>query len=109
MFLSHVAIGAAVALALFALVSREWKTAMKRVAIAIGLILVAGILMGVTSVVYVASLVDGVQLEPSGKARLLAETISTQMNFASGGLLLGLVVGGLRGWHQRPRRVADDS
>ena len=86
-------IGMATSLAVAAAGQNQWKVAFKRGAVAVGGFAAAVFGLSALSTIYVMRTVDGTELRPGEKARVLAETISTLMNFGSLGLLAGLVAG----------------
>jgi hypothetical protein len=117
MFVSYLAIGATLVLALTALMARRWKVGLVRLSlVALGLLL-SLLAMGLLDVVYATSMVDGSgpapsQMvddsgpAPSQKATFGGEAISTQMNCAALGLVVGLVVGVVLEWRSRRRKLA---
>ena len=87
------AAAAALVLGGAAAIARRWKVALVRFATGLlGLVLGVAV-MSTLGLAYATGAGLGQPLEPSQKARLLAEAISAQMNAAALGSVVGVVVG----------------
>lgn len=74
------------------LFARNWKAGLVRLALAVVLAALSVPAMGALGLAY-ATAIHGDAIDPSAKARFLAEAIATQMNCGAFGLLVGLALG----------------
>lgn len=88
-----------------ALLRKRWRSGLAAL-LGLALFLAGAILFGAFAYMLGPMNVDGTSIEPSQKARILAENISELMNISFWGpplgLLLGIVVAG-RDWHASAR------
>jgi hypothetical protein len=87
-----------------ALLRRQWKAGLE-VLVGIAMFGVTTALLTGTAFLLGLAQLDGTALEPSDKARLLAEAISEMMNVSAWGFPIGLVVGAGLVFRARRRRL----
>jgi len=104
MFLAHAAIGTTLALAVSAAISRHWKVAIRRLAAAALAFVIGVFAMGLFAAAHATSVYPGHAVDPVQKARVVGETIATQMNSATFGFALGLVASAALAWRSRRTR-----
>ena len=93
MFLGYAGIAVLVTSAVAHLLARHWGAGLGRLGLVLLMLIASLVAMGLLAGLHTIWLHDGAPVPRGMKAQVLAEAISTQMNWAAAGVLGGIIAG----------------